>query len=563
MTEETTFSVARDLPAFHRRWFRACGLGIAGFFALHGLYLLPAVYLPVAFTTPVGFLLFSEGVFFFALAMVALILVLVLVPCLGALALLVPRSRRGFGSWVETTPGTREWAFKPWVHSLAWTILFLGHMGLEIDPYLAAVCLSGVLLLLPEFWAAIARWWAPRGGRRRALVAPVLAALWLLFSTDAGIAVAVVVWCIVLFLLSRPLAPGLVLRDRFALAFLCMPAIHLLAAFFPMWFPPANAEKLGGKMAYSFCEVAAGDRLFAAVPRCSPRQSACQNGTVDEFDARTLELREQYHFFSERYHGRLEGLLCFGDHVEVGLDATFVDGKELAQNMLEFRLDDPTKFTTNALGAPAGDGIAYDPKRNAVFYRDDKEAVIRRDLATGTIDRKVAARSGLSAVAAIDFSAKRDSLLVLSYYGRLVELDAGTMVPRATYPIINAWDFVVDEERGRLYIGGNWGLEVLDLTKGKVIRRARLGLGARRPAIDRRNEVIYVPCTGSGRMYAFDRRTLKKLGSVPVGIGIRYPYVSDRYGHVFASSDRAHFSWNAALLARRLRGQSSAGRDQR
>jgi hypothetical protein len=557
LADEKTFSVARHLPGFHRTWFKACFLGIAGFLGLHASYGLPPAPLPIAVTTPVGFLLFAESVFFFALSVVGAMLLAVLA-VLGTLGLFARRARPWLGYWFETRAGARQWAFRPWLHSVAWTILFLGHMALDIHPYLTGVCLSGVLLLLPEFWAAVGRVGPPLAGRHARVVSLGMGGLWWVLSPDAATTVAVVFWSLTLFLLARPLARVLALRDRFALSFLCIPAVQLIATFLPLTAPAAGGRKIGEGMAYSFCEEQRTHRLFAVVPRCSANQTEkCrQESTVDELDARTLELVAQHRFFSDRYAGRLEQLVCLEDRVQVGMDYTVVDGRGLAQNLLEFPLDRPGDFTSNALGDASGDGIAWDRRRGAVFYRSHEDQLIRRDLRSGRIDRDLVKASGdLSPIADIMFHEKRDSLFVLRSHGSIVELNPKTFTRRATYPMLNAWEFTIDEERDRLYVAGSWGMEVIDLPSRRVIRRAQIGFGGRRPAVDRRHDLIYVPSTAAGRLQVFDRQDLSHVGTIPLGMGVRFPYVSEEHDYVLATSQEAYYAWNATTLARRLRGE--------
>jgi len=277
--------------------------------------------------------------------------------------------------------------------------------------------------------------------------------------------------------------------------------------------------------------------------------------TIDEFDARTLEPRTQHRFFSERYTGRLEQLLCLDESVQVGMDFTVVDGQELKMSLLEFQLDDPRDFTPNALGGAAGDGMAYDRRRGVVYYRSEAHELIRLDLATRQIDRQVASaiEGGLAAVGDLAIHEGRDSLFIMQAYGEVTEVDLETLEKKAEYPILAAWEIAIDEELDRLYAAGNWGLEVVDLQNGRTLKRTRLGLGGRRPAIDARNDLLYVPSTAGGRIQVFDRRSLKKVGSLRLGVGPRYPYVSAEHGYLLATNIHSYYSWNLDELAKRFR----------
>lgn len=551
--------IASHLPELHRKWFQACALGTAGFLCLHALYWLPPFPLPMWVTTLAGFVIFTELYFFLLFAVIGAVLLAGLTMGLGLLSLIVPRVRPWCGYWFTSRSGRRKWAFSPWLHSAGWTVLFFGHLGLDVDPDLTLICLSGAVLLRPEFWSTMRRLWNPLGGRWAILVWSFVAWLWWILADNSAVVVAAIVWAILLLLVARWPGRVLSLRDRFLLALLCIPPVQLFAAILPLPFTLHDGRELGDGMAYSFCEAKAEHRLFAAVPGCSPNQpEKCrERGRVDEFDARTLELRAQHRFFSSSFTGRLEQIACLEDRVQVGMDFTIVDGQELVQNLLEFRLDDPGDFTPNALGDASGDGIAYDRRRGVVYYRSDKDRLIRRDLKTGEIDRQVgAALAGLPPVTDIMVHERRDSLFLLSFYGSVLELDLKTLERRARYPILSGWEFTIDEELDRLYVAGTWGLEVVDLRSGEIVHRARAGLGVRRPAIDRRNDLLYVPSTAAGRLQVFDRPRLELLGTIPLGVGVRFPFVSE-HGYVLSTSESGYYSWKADDLARRMRGEAT------
>jgi hypothetical protein len=513
---------------------------------------------PAWVTSLAGFVLFVELYFFMLLGFVGGVLLAGLAGALGFLSLFVPGVRRWSGYWFTARSGKRKWAFHPVLHSMGWTVLFFGHLGLEIDPSLTLMGISGAALLRPEFWALMRRVWAPLGGRFAILVCSLVGWFWWGLADNSAVAVGAVIWAILLLVVARGLGRLLSLRDRFLLALLCIPPVHLLVAILPLPVRLHDGREIGDGMAYSFCEARAEHRLFAAVPGCSPnQQEKCrERGRVDELDARTLDLRAQHRFFSESFTGRLEQIVCLEDRIQIGMDFTIVDGEELVQNLLEFRLDNPADFTPRVLGDASGDGIAYDRRRGVVFYRSDKDRLIRRNLGTGEIDRQLgAALNDVPPISDIVIHESRDSLFLLSFYGSVLELDLETLERKARYPVLGGWEVTIDEDLDRLYIGGTWGLEVVDLRSGGVVHRARTGLGVRRPAIDRRNDLLYVPSTAAGRLTVFDRRTLERLGSLPLGVGVRFPFVSE-HGFVLSTSESGYFSWNADELARRLRGRS-------
>jgi hypothetical protein len=458
---------------------------------LHAVYTLPPVPLAEPVTRSLGVVLFVDLLgLFVALAaapgVVAVFLALVLVRCLR-------RHWRG-RRVAEPRPvaAGSVGTLGPRLHTLAWALVFCGRQALAVNPYLTAVCLSGTLLLLPEFWRAVGRAWRPLAEDRRALWLGA-AALWWLGADDAAVRLAVVGWLLVLVAAQRGRARALAVRDRVVAVLLCIPAVQAVPVFVPLAFQMHDGRSIGEAMAYSFCEVRRSHRLFAVVPRCTAKQiDQCRHeSTIEELDARTLERLAEHRFFSDRYAGRLEQIACFDDRVQVGMDYTVVDGRALAQNLLEFSSSRPSDFTTNALGGAAGDGIAYDRRRQVVFYRAEDHQLLRRDLRTGRLDRhSVQEPDSLSPIADIGFHDKRDSLFVARSSGSVLELDPETLSRRATYPLINAWEFTIDEELDRLYVAGSWGLEVIDLRVGGTVARMRIGLGGRRPAVDRVHDLI-------------------------------------------------------------------------
>jgi hypothetical protein len=111
----------------------------------------------------------------------------------------------------------------------------------------------------------------------------------------------------------------------------------------------------------------------------------------------------------------------------------------------------------------------------------------------------------------------------------------------------------VDEDLDRLWVVGVWGMEIFDLETGRLLRRRRLGLLSRSPAIDREHDIVYVASTTEGKIRLFDRRTLELLGVLPVGHGPRIPHFSEAQRRLFSSSSAAHFFWDGAALAWRFR----------
>ena len=81
----------------------------------------------------------------------------------------------------------------------------------------------------------------------------------------------------------------------------------------------------------------------------------------------------------------------------------------------------------------------------------------------------------------------RNSLFLMGRFGWIQEMDLSSLQIKKAYPYGHGWEFEIDEELDRLYISGTWGLEVLDLETGRILRRAWLGsVGGRLNARRRR-----------------------------------------------------------------------------
>src|SRR5262249_59483739 len=106
-------------------------------------------------------------------------------------------------------------------------------------------------------------------------------------------------------------------------------------------------------------------------------------------------------------------------------------------------------------------------------------------------------------------------------------------------------NLAVDEQYDRLFTVSLWGVDVIDLRTGRVVRRMRTGTGARTPVIDTQNGLVYVPTTAEGRLRAFDRETLRPIGILPIGVGARLAYFSPTSGRLFAGNSQAQYSWDA------------------
>jgi len=97
--------------------------------------------------------------------------------------------------------------------------------------------------------------------------------------------------------------------------------------------------------------------------------------------------------------------------------------------------------------------------------------------------------------------------------------------------------------RDRLLVASIWGLEVFDLKTGRVITRKRLGLVSRPPVIDEARGVLYISSTVDGKLRVLDLDDYSLVEQIPIGMGIRHPYLSNDGRRLFASSNGGQFYW--------------------
>jgi hypothetical protein len=298
-----------------------------------------------------------------------------------------------------------------------------------------------------------------------------------------------------------------------------------------------------------------------------------RDGHIVEYDLARLTKLRDLSFFDEEFHGRFMQLLCLPDTIQAAMAQTWTSGEVQRENVMEFRIDDPGDVKRSLWGPGMGQQLLWDEKRDAVFYSSEwTNRIFRLDRRTGELNRDV--NAGLipdrptwlfhlgtipgSLAMAPTAHRGRDSFFVGHWLtgSTVYEIDLGRLALRRQFEPRNGCiaELAVDEQYDRLFATSLWGVDVIDLRTGRVARRIRTGTGARTPAIDRQNGLVYVSTTIEGRLRAFDRETLEPVGVVAIGYGTRRALVSAARGLLFASNESAYYWWSAATLAARLRG---------
>jgi hypothetical protein len=458
-----------------------------------------------------------------------------------------------------------KWLLRPWAHALLWLECSLNHYLFDVSPYLAILIVLGFVALERR------RLRGSAGRNARLLDAGVVLALVLLFAFSDTWADAAAIVLFALFL-GAILGPGSRVfgsRERRLLVLAGGVSCQLLASGLPIALPLHGGTELGRGMAYSFCEAQNRRSLYAAVPDAptmvpwSLGKPHGIDGYVAEYRTPELSPVAQHRFFSDEFYGRLEWLLCLDDTVQVGMTNVYFRGRRDQDHAMEFSISDPRSFVPDLLQGGVGHGIAYDERRDVLYYvSESKPTILRYVRSTG--EREVVAAEGLQdkpflslIVGPRSIHRRRDSLFLTEWFNGTVayELDLETrkIVRRFPHRDGGALGITVDEDLDRLWVVGVWGMEVFDLETGRLLGRRRLGLLSRSPAIDREHDIVYVPSTTEGKIRLFDRRTLELLGVLPIGHGPRIPYYSDTQQRLFSSSSAAHFFWDGAALSWRFR----------
>lgn len=480
-----------------------------------------------------------------------------------ALVMLVVRPHWFVRRQMDGRLGTR-----PWFYALLWSGISLGHAGFDVNPWVALGCVGGGALAL--------------GGSRllsrpfAAVVVAVFLVSFAVLGATLADALAIVGWGGLLALLALLRRRWLIARDVYPLAACLMVATQFGASLLPLLLPRHGGTLLGPGMAYGFCEEGTRGRVYAAVSGSESKNF--RDAHIVEYDATRLTKLRDLSFVTQTFTGRYMQLLCLPDTIQVAMARTWIYGRTHRENVMEFDIDDPDvedprKVKRSLWGATMGQQLLWDRARDAVFYTSEwSNAIFRLDRRTGSVDALVSAKlipdhatwvlfvsvNGSLAMAPTPHRA-RDTFYVGHWLtgSTVYEFELGRRAVRRRFEPRSGCiaDLAVDEEYDRVYATSLWGVDVINLKNGRVERRIRTGTGARTPVIDSANGVVYVATTVEGKLRAFDRATLQPLGVIAIGMGARRGHFLAGAGRLLATNNQAHYFWDAAALAKRLRTQ--------
>jgi hypothetical protein len=393
---------------------------------------------------------------------------------------------------------------------------------------------------------------------------------WFVGMEDLADRATLVLWCAALLLSSQLL--GKTVR-RFDLRIIMLMAIipaNLFSSVLPLLVPFHGGSLLAGGQGYDFCEIEHPKGLLVSIPACTSISDwrfgydDCRAGRIASYDPETFEPNGEFRFWSDEYFGRLEQLVCLDDEVHVAVQQTYLQGERRLQTALSFSPASPKGFRPLAGGDGVGASIAYDARRDAVFYTAEfTNKIVRVDRKTGRRNTEVGdglqrskeitllsgiKMSGSLAVNDNSIHPGRDRLYVADWlHGKFVHaIDLETLRPTQRFGAYGGGSLgvTVDIERDRLLVSTIWGLEIFDLETNALLLRKRLGLFNRPPVIDQLRNRIYISSTVEGKIRVLDRDTYEVIGQIPIGMGPRHLYLSHDGKRLFGSTIRAHYYWD-------------------
>jgi len=470
----------------------------------------------------------------------------------------------------------RNWCFdrladqlrtRQWVYALMWGGLFFYNMTIDLDRdtiRVFAPMLLGAFPLLLYRGSSVVRQRVLHG-----VLAAGLLVIWALAPSVVS-SIGLLFWCAWLALLRVLVMRGMARRDVLPVALASLVAFQIGMAH-SVRPKDAGAVLLGDKgYPYTFCEIPALNKLYAAVPCDSG--GGCDEGFIAEHDTRDLTNIVERHVLDKHLQGRLVHLVCLEDRVQVGMAKSTVEGQFHQENVLEFQATEPTMVRRSLFGGDVGPRLVWDRRHDAVYYSSEfSQRIFRADRGSGVLNRNVAdaiygvntdsEAFGSHLVENDGLHEGRDSLFIAQWLSgsKIFEVSRSDGKLLATYDPHNGGNhgYAVDEQRGHLWAAGVWGLDVLDIPGGRRLAGTWLGPGVRLPVIDRQHDLVYVPNI-VGRLWVFDRNSFALLGSVHVGGGSRNPYLSADGTKLFVGFTKGYAYWETAEIARRFRSRAGS-----
>lgn len=340
-----------------------------------------------------------------------------------------------------------------------------------------------------------------------------------------------------------------------------MAATQILTATAP-WVagPWGSPAKLSTSAAYGYCTDPQTSLTWITFPRCSAfptrldpfrAHESCSLGTVEAFDlnfSRTEKTHTVSPFDPENY-GRLEQPICLPEQLVVGMTDVVAGPEKRTGSTLTLSTASGNVEYRHGFNATVGHTLGKSPISSWVYAVDEFAGDMKRlNFRTRQTETFGAALTHPSLTLDGDpFCESRQSVLVAEHYfgDEILELrlEDGSVKSRYVHHNGGAWGVTVDEHKARVYVTGMWTLDVFDLRTGEHIKRHRTGFGARAVTIDRLKNELLLPCTLSGYIRRFDRKSLEQKPALPVGLGIRNLHITPATHRLVGSTTQGTFVW--------------------
>jgi len=429
---------------------------------------------------------------------------------------------------------------RSWVLFFLWIWPILGIQFFDINSNLLILCYLNFFLI---FYF-----------RRDWKVLIILFFLDIFLGIDIADKLAIIIWLlsiVSLFSLIDKLSRNL------KILFLVYTALipQYLSSFGPSLINLHRGNLLGENLAYSFCQSPSNGHIFASIPQCpsigmgqleNHMDKKCQNGYIAEYDHK-YKLIKKHFLFSSSFYGRLEKLVCLENSLLVAVSRLYEGKKFFLQNVFKYQLGETNKTDLLFEKTSAGNSFLFNDKK-FYFASEWKEGLFSLNLRE-FIPEEVRIKGLKARGLYLDFqgySTLRNSIFPFEFINnKIFEVGTDKLLKREIQAKnAGTWGVSVDEENNRLLISGYWGVQILDLKSGDIIKKFRTGLLPRAAVVDKVNNLIFIPTTIEGKIRVYDRNTLDLIKTIPVGFGTRYPGLSDNSSILFASSLKRHFYWD-------------------
>lgn len=498
-----------------------------------------------------------------------------------------------FNFFVQNPAGLKILVIITIIFILRFTALIINHRKfwpLELSPILAAIVLPAQFfsdLSFPLFCAFMVI----------LLVVPIIPRLniftfrinMLIFPFMNVIALAFLDWAEMAALITfsgitalcttcirREIIP---LSGALLLLLVLTPLFQILSAWLPTQRPPMGSTRFSNSLALSFCASKDRKTVFAVHPECPMAMftEQCRNGFIAEYDSETLMQKNVIRPFDGNYWGRPEQIICSGERLFVSVNEAMEKRRRLGPNAMLIKLSGNTaEIQKNIAGPQIGNSLLYDAQRDALYMASEWDQRIyrwgfRENRIQSTIGDQLPnswywpltgkTQTGSRILHHDGISQKYNAFYASEWingrYVHEIDIDSQKLKRRFRFNGGASVGSTVDEEFRLLWVTHAWGISVFNLESGNLVAKHRAGFVNRPAVIDKTNGFVYFASTTRGRIFAYDRRSAKPLGTLVSGLGSRYLHFSPETNKLFAGTVTGSYVFDLSPeseIVRRLRG---------